>query len=365
MKGFTQKLFLTLCFISCFVVASAQFSRLSPELGVMYKHAQDYAAAKNYRDAITTYKQLITLAPEEKMFYYELGNVLYLSGNFSEAEKALKPLVENGNADAATYCLLATVQAAQKDAKQAFATLEKGLRKYPRSGMLYYQAGKIYSEENKKEKALNAWLDGIKNDVAFAFNYRDAANAYLMSDRVLWGVIYAEQFLSMQHDTTNDDALKKQLLTAYKTLFNNMVKDEVPEYGKDVKVSAIKDFEDAVMQTYRSLTPVVSDGVTTENLTMMRVRLLMEWSQRYDKKYPFSLFSYQDMQIRNGRFDVYNEWLFGKAESANEYKAWNIYHEGDMQRFLKWQQQNFYEPASDEFYNDRDMSGLFHKKKNK
>ncbi len=363
MKGIIQKLFLTLYFISCFVAASAQFSRLSPELGVMYKHAQEYMAAHNYRDAITTYKQLIALAPEEKTFYYELGDVLYLSGDLSEAEKVLKPLLENGNAKVATYRLLAAVQAAQNDAKQALATLEKGLKKYPLSGMLYYQAGKIYSEENKKEKALSAWLDGIKNDVVFADNYREAASVYLSTDQVLWGIIYAEQFLSMEHDTANDEVLKKQLFTAYKTLFDNMVKDDVPEYGKGAKAAAVKDFEDAVVQTYRSLTPVVSDGITTENLTMLRVRFLMEWGRQYVKKYPFSLFTYQGMLIRNGRFDVYNEWLFGKAESANEYRAWNIYHEGDMQRFVKWQQQNFYEPAGNEFYNKRDIKGLLDRKR--
>jgi len=363
MTGFTQKLFLTLFLTSSFAMARAQLARLSPEVGVMYRNAQEYTAAHNYKDAVTTYKQLIAQEPQEFVFYQELGNVLYLSGSFSEAEKVLSPLIERGGADATTFRLLAAVQAAQKDRKHALATLERGLNRFARSGMLYYETGLIYLEEKRKEQALTAWLDGIKNDVAFTYNYYGAAGLFLESDEVLWGIIYAEQFLSMTHDTANDEALKKQLLTAYKTMFDNMVRDEVPQYGRSLQKAPVASFEDAVMQTYRSLTPVVSDGITTENLAMLRVRFLMEWFMHYDQQYPFSLFTYHDKLVRNGRFDVYNEWLFGRAESGNEYKAWNIYHEGDMQRFLNWQQQHFYEPADNEFYNARNMKNMFDKRK--
>ena len=167
----------------------------------------------------------------------------------------------------------------------------------------------------------------------------------------------------MSHDTTGDDMLKNKLFKAYKTMFDNFAQGEAPQYGKPVKHAPVNTFEDAVQQVYSALTPVVSDGITTENLTMARTRFLMEWFSAHSKKYPFSFFSYLDNIIRSGHFDMYNEWLFGKAESATEYKAWNEFHEGDMQRFLLWKSANQFIPTGNDFYNERNMDGLFNKKK--
>jgi len=104
------------------------------------------------------------------------------------------------------------------------------------------------------------------------------------------------------------------------------------------------------------LTPVVSDGFTTETLTMLRVRFLMDWFAQYDGEYPFAFFTYQQDLIKNGRFDVYNEWLFGAAESETEYRAWNLYHEGDMERFLKWRALHLFVAEAGAFYNEQDLN---------
>jgi hypothetical protein len=97
-------------------------------------------------------------------------------------------------------------------------------------------------------------------------------------------------------------------------------------------------FESSVLSVYQMLTPVVSDGITTENLVMVRTRFLMDWFRQYGEKYPFTLFSYLDGLIRLGKFEIYNEWLFGAAESEVDYESWNQFHEGDIDRFLKWKE---------------------------
>ncbi|MFI5196966.1 MAG: tetratricopeptide repeat protein [Chitinophagales bacterium] len=370
MKFIIQKLFLQAVIFFSAIHAFAQVNWPAPEVGQMYRNAQEYVAAGNFKDAVITYKQAIILAPGIMILYRDLGDALYRSGNYNEAEQVLTPLLTKPEADAQCYQLLAVSQAAQQHTKHAMATLKKGLARFPESGLLYHETGKVYDLEKKQEAALNVWLDGISKEPGFAENYYDAASIYLSSDksilpagRQVWGLLYGEMFLAMEHDTTGDDAMKSKLFKAWKTMFDNIVQDEVPQYGKPVKHAPVTTFEAAVQQVYSSLTPVVSDGITTENLTMVRARFLMEWFSVYGKKYPFSYFTYLDNVIRSGHFDMYNEWLFGKAESAIQYEAWNTFHEGDMQRFLQWKSANRFTPAGNDSYNDRNIRPLFSKKK--
>ena len=88
----------------------------------------------------------------------------------------------------------------------------------------------------------------------------------------------------------------------------------LPKYDKkNDNTAATNGFEEAVFNTFIKLSPVVADGITTENLTMVRTRFLMDWyQQKYNEKYPFTLFSRQDRMTRDGYFDIYNQWMFGK-----------------------------------------------------
>jgi len=180
--------------------------------------------------------------------------------------------------------------------------------------------------------------------------------AYLGSEHVLWGLLYGEIFLNIEHDTTGDDELKTRLFTGYKTMFDNFA-NGIPDRNNTGT------FENAVLRVYSSLTPVISDGITTDNLTMVRARFFMDWFSGYAKKYPYSLFSYQDNLIRSGHFDIYDQWLFGKAEGLPQYEAWNNFHEGDIDRFLKWRSTAKLQPVTADFYNSRDIKGIFNKRK--
>lgn len=267
------------------------------------------------------------------------------------------------DADARCYQILAASQAAQNNIKSAKATIKKGISHFPDSGMLYHEKGIICQLEKKPEDALNAWLDGIQREPGYAQNYYAAAHIYLNTDKVMWGLLYGEVYVNIAYDTAAVQEIKKMLFAAYKTMFDNISK-EVPEYGKAKPDKTTNDFEDAVQRVYASLTPVVSDGITTENLTMVRTRFVMDWFSQYNNQYPFSLFSYLDELIRSGHFDKYNEWLFGKVESTVEYTAWNTFHEGDMARFALWQNDHKLHPVAQDVYNNRNMTGLFNKFKN-
>jgi hypothetical protein len=366
MKFNQQKLCLHFLLTLMATYVSAQESWPTPEVEQMYHHAQEYMARGDLNDAVITYKEVIALAPDKIVLYKELGNALYLSGKFEAVEETLAPVCTKEAADATCYRLLAASQAALYNRKKAITTLQSGLVRFPLSGLLYHEQGKIYTLEDKREDALNAWLDGIAKDPEYAPNYYEASLSYLNTDKVMWGLLYGEMYLDMLHDTTGDENIKDKLFAGYKTLFEGFVTEEAPQYGKPKNEKPAKNFEEAVMQVYSKLTPVISDGISTENLTMVRTRFLMDWFSGYNSKYPFSLFSYQDTLVSYGRFDIWNEWIFGKAESVPEYDAWNTFHDGAITRTKSWQSEHLLHPVVEDGYNDRDRDrdGLFEEKKN-
>lgn len=343
MKYIIQKLFLCYFILLRPCCISAQEKWPTPELSQMFRHAEEYTAMGNLKDAITTYKNALVLVPGKIALYKGLGKALFLNGDYKESENMLKVVVKSSEADAASYRLLALDQAAQDNIRQAKLTLQKGISLFPTYGSLYHEQGNLYVSEKKTKSAFNAWIDGIKHDPQYSRNYYDVALAYLNTDDVLPGTLYGELYLALEQDTTGTEAFKQTLFNGYKTLFANLSAGASPKNREPVS------FIEAIKETYRSLTPVISDGITTENLTMIRARFVMDWFSTYAPKYPFTLFSYQDELIRSGHYDIYNEWLFGAAESPVEYEAWNKFHEGDINRFRQWQAEHPIQPAASDF----------------
>lgn len=325
----------------------------SPEVEQMYRHAEEYVAAGNYKDAITTCKQAILLAPDKSVLYEELGKAFYLNGDFKEAQETLSPLVSRQDADTESYKLLAVSLAATYDYKKAGTTLRRGIEHFPNSGMMYCELGKLYTAERRKEAALDAWQKGISKDAAYAGNYYNAARAYLRSEDVLWGLLYGETYLNLAADTVHEQEMKQLLFAGYKKFFDGIAEKAKTTIGKNKTTEEADNFKDAVIQVYTNLTPVISDGVTTENLVMVRIRFLMDWFDKFGRQYPYPLFSYQDNLVRNGKFEIYNEWLFGGAESPVEYNAWNQFHEGDISRFLQWRVAHRLRPEAGQSYNEK------------
>lgn len=315
----------------------------SPEIGQMYRNADDDIARGNYKDAITICRQAILLAPHLPVFTNQMAVAYYLSGDYNQAETTLNKL-ERQECDTQCFRLLAASQAALKKIKQSEKTMQSGIDLFPGSGSLYHEKGIICTLAGKEEEAINAWQDGMEHDPGFAPDYYDAATACISSGNVLRGLIYGEIFLAMKHDTVADTALKNKLYAGYQAFF-----EKIADNGKPDKKQQKTTFEDAVLKTYTMLTPVVSDGITTENLVMVRTRFLMDWFAGYSEKYPFPLFSYLDEMIATGHFDVYNQWLFGAAENSQQYDAWNRFHEGDMARFEEWKAANPFIPAGFSF----------------
>lgn len=346
------------CCLSLHLAAAQVINWPTPEVEQLYNQARGFLSNGNIRQAIPVYQQAINLAPDVVILYRDLGNAYYLMGNYEGADKTLEPVIESGRADEQCYQIAAASKSAQKEEKKARKVLDAGIRKYPHSGLLYHDYGKMYDDKNEEEDALKYWLAGIAADPAYRVNYYEAARTYMITSKPVWAILYGELFVNMEPQTPRGNETRKMLLAAYRKLYAATGSSELKAFGKTSQ-EAPATFEAAVYDTYRKLAPVVSDGINTESLTMLRTRFIIDWNARYAAKYPYTLFSLQDEMLRDGQFDAYNQWLFGRAESAAFYASWTGFHPEAIPALTAWQSSRPLRPTASDAYNDGRTKGIF------
>lgn len=341
--------------------ARAQTSWPTPEVENLYKQAREYHSQGNLREAIIRYQQAIQIAPEIVLLHRELAQAYYLAQGYDDAIATLQPIISQNMADAETYKIMAQCLVAKRENKKAKKLLKDAITALPDAGTLYHQMGLVYELDNETVYALESWLEGIEKAPEYHLNYYEAARTYMNTDKPVWVILYGEIFVNIEHHTKRAYDTRAMIMNAYRQMFTSLATGTIPKFGTGG--TEAESFEQAVYDTYIKLSPVMSDGYTTENLAMLRTRFIMDWTLQYAQKYPFSLFARHDYMIRNGYFDAYNQWLFGKVENQQQYDAWTRFHQDAVPRLEGWMQQYPYKASPGEFYNAKTVDGILRKKK--
>lgn len=353
---------ITLCCALAFAVqvSYAQTVWPTPEVESLYNEARKYHSQGQLRDAIVRYQQAIQIAPGIVLLHRELAHAYYLAQGYNEAIATLEPIIKQQQADAETYRIMAQSLLAIQEEKKAKKILREGITAYPKAGVLYHQMGVMYDNDGEKVYAIESWLDGIEKDPGYHINYYEAARFYMSTNKLVWAILYGEMFINIEQQTKRSYDARAMVLEGYRRLFTTLATGDIPRFGSATGRST-KGFEEAVYDTYIKLSPVMSDGYTTENLTMLRTRFMMDWTLNHAREYPFSLFARQDNMIRNGYFDAYNQWLFGKVENSQQYEAWAKFHQDAIPKLQTWLAANPYRPGNADFYNDKQVDGIIKK----
>lgn len=322
----------------------------NPEVEQLYRSAQASLAAGAFRQAIASYQQAINLAPDQSILHRDLAQAFLLSGNPLRAEKVISPLIVKGQGDAQAYVIAANVQTALKEDRKARKLLDEGMDKYPNSGYLYHERGRIAADANDLVTAARMYTAGMKVEPNYHLNYYDAARLYIQTDEPLWAIIYAEIFVNLERPTARSGETRKLLLAAYKRFYARPDATGNTRFGKK-RQEQPDDFAAAVSSVLLRLAPVVSDGVSTENLTMLRTRFVIDWKAAYWNTYPFTLFRVHDELLRAGHFDAYNQWLLGRAENPAQADAWNKFHPNAVPDYERYYQQHPLQLSASDAYN--------------
>lgn len=317
----------------------------------LYAKAKKYGAKRDYPNAILVFNQLAGMEPRNLIYRRELAYAYYQGGDLSRATQIITPLLKAKEADEATFLTASQIFRARDMNKAAISAVERGIKKFPKSGILYSDYGRLYADKKKYKKAESAWEKGVKYEPNFHLNYYNLAKNYFVSKRPLWAIIYGETFINMERYSMRSEEIKKIVFDSYKQLIGN---NQLVTYASKNEQKNLKrgksDFENKVNAIYENLADVVIGGVDIDNVVMLRTRFLLRWIQVEQRDYPFQLFNFMNDLLALGHFEAYNQWLFGKAADNTEYINWVKNNATQFAEFEKFYRGYKYKNMPNQYY---------------
>jgi hypothetical protein len=141
-------------------------------------------------------------------------------------------------------------------------------------------------------------------------------------------------------------AMKQLLLQAYKEkLFSAADIMAGQEKNKN-------EFSKAFLECMAKQSSLASRGITTETLTMIRTRFILDWFDKYNSKFPYKLFDYERQLLQEGLFGAYNQWLFGTVENLAAYDNWTKTHDEEYKNFAAFQKTRVFKMPAGQYYQD-------------
>jgi tetratricopeptide (TPR) repeat protein len=326
--------------------AAVSFNALpqQQDAATLQETAKTFLKQGDYSNAILVLNRALQQEPGNMEIQRELAFAHYLQREFARSLEILKPMLEKRDADIQVYQLAGLVYKAQNDDKEAEKLYNKGVRKFPSSGVLYNEYGELlwYRQDYN---AIRQWEKGIEVDPNYSGNYYNAAKHYFFTTDKVWSIIYGEIFVNMESYSRRSIEIKNILLNSYKKLFadTDLLK------GQNTK----NEFTAAFLNTANRQSSIVSSGITPESLTMIRTRFVLDWDDKYASRLPYRLFEYHRQLLKEGLFDAYNQWLFGPVQNLTAYQNWTNSHAEVYKDFTNFHKGRIFKMPSGQNYQNR------------
>ena len=333
-----NKQLLTLCFVLLSFFASAQ----DPDASQLHETGKQFMRGGDWANAVLVLNKALQKEPQNILILKDLAMTYYYQRDFAKAREIIKPLVDKDDADVQAYQIGGNVYKALQERKEAEKMYKKALKKYPASGPLYAEYGELLWMMNENYTSIEQWELGIKNDPGYAGNYYFAARYYYFTTDKVWALLYGEIFVNMESYSSRTAEIKNLLLDSYKKFF------VVDPKAKPTKEK--NGFSEAFMAVMNRNSSVVNSGITTESLTMLRTRFLLDWSKDYAAKFPFRLFDHQKQLLQDGMFDAYNQWIFEAAGDLAKYESWTKLNAEQYNEFTRFQKSKLFKVPNGQYY---------------
>ena len=265
----------------------------------------------------------------------------YLEKDYDKGLSIAKPLVERPDADVTSYQILAMFYRALDDFKECEKLYRSGIKRYPRSGVLYSEYGEMLWSRDDHD-AIKQWEKGIQIDPNYSTNYYNASKYYFKAGEKVWGLVYGETFLNLESYSKRTAEIKELVLAGYKKMFTD------PDMQKNEDMG--NPFVSAYLNVIGKLSFTIAQGISTESLTVLRTKFILNWFETYPANFPFHLFDYERQLLKEGMFDAYNQWLFGATENLTAFQAWSTAHSDEYARFINFQKGRVFKLPEGQYY---------------
>ena len=139
-------------------------------------------------------------------------------------------------------------------------------------------------------------------------------------------------------------AMKQLLLQGYKEKL--FAEADIMKDQEKLKSEFAKTF----LQGMVKQASLADKGITTETLTMIRTRFILDWYANNATKFPFRLFDFQRQLLTNGMFNAYNQWLFGPVENLAAYENWIKVNAEEYNGFVTFQKSRIFKIPPGQYY---------------
>lgn len=328
-------LFASLYFIT------ASFSQ--DDVKTLHETAKTFMRSGDFDNAILVLTRALQKDNKNLELQKDLVMSYYLKRDYTKALEGVKSLVDRDDADVVTFQIAGNVYKALEDVKDCEKVYKKGLKKFPKSGPLYSEYGELLWAA-KNFSAIEQWEKGIQADPGYGGNYYNAALYYFYTKDKVWSLLYGEIFVNMESLSERGASMKQLLLQGYR---EKLFTDPDLMKGEEKNKS---EFARAFLQTTGKQSSLAGRGITTETLTMIRSRFILDWYQNNAIKFPFRLFDYHRQLLQEGMFEAYNEWLFGSIENLAAYDNWTKTHADQYEAFNTFQRSRVFRMPAGQYY---------------
>jgi len=324
------------------------------DIKTMHETAQNFMRTGDFDNAIIVLTRALQKDSKNLDLQKDLVMSYYLKRDYKKAVEGVEELVDREDADVVTFQIAGNVYKALEEVKDCERVYKKGLKKFPRSGPLYSEYGELLWSA-KDYSAIDQWEKGIEVDPAYSGNYYNAALFYFFTKDKVWSLVYGEIFVNMESLTDRGAAMKQLLLQSYKEKLFSDADFAKSDQGTSSNKAAenTSEFAKAFLTTIGKQSSLANKGLTTETLTMIRARFILDWFENNSTKFPFRLFDYQRQLLQEGMFDAYNEWLFGTVENLAAYDNWTKTHAEEYNAFDAFQKSRVFKMPPGQYYQAR------------
>lgn len=289
--------------------------------------------------------EAIRLDPGQIRYPSEMAYSFYLKNDLPSATSILSQQLAKPEADEKLFLFLGTLYIQNGQTEKAEEIYHAGLLRFPQSGKIYAALVEGLIKSKNYYPALSEAEKGIQADPSVADNYYWAAQLYCHSSEKVWGMLYGEIFLNLNHGI---DSVKQEQMS--RTLFSTFIKAVHVQGGEVTSV----DFTDLStsdpgdnnssrlpfqVRVYENLILNASKGesiLDLYSLNLIRARFEKAYfDKNWNTTYPNALLDYQDKVARAGFLEAYNYWIF-QSGNPSQFTSWTLKNAPQYQAFKEW-----------------------------
>lgn len=307
----------------------------------LHETARSFMRQGDYPNAILVLNRALEQEPKHLDMAKDLAMSYYYQKDNPKALEIINAVIDREDSDDQSFQIAGLIYRQAGMIKDCEKMLKKGLKKFPGSGPLYNELGELQWQQQNFE-AIKQWEKGIETDPSYSRNYYNAAKYYYLTLDKVWSLLYGEIFINMEPLSSRAPEIKQLLVDGYKKLFS--------ETNLEVNNKDKTPFVKAYLKSMNNQSPVVSSGINTETLTMLRARFILDWFSEGNPKFKYRLFAYHQQLLREGLFDAYNQWLFGSVQNLTAYQNWVNTNSLVHTEFLNFQKGRIFKVQPGEYY---------------